>query len=140
MKFCVSLTINIIKFHAIVSNKFVYKLYDKRDDFPFSIVKMPHKDSNIPYRMFYSTIAAETLRICRASSTSNHASSSIQALVARMKGQCADLLQMKNSIRRMINRHQISQKYGMDSNQFFDQIFIWYAGNNFRFWNCIYFL
>ena len=120
-----SFSTNFLDLHIKISNgTFQTSLFDKRDHFGFDITRLPHKDSNIPYRMFYSTIAAESLRICRASSTSNHASSSIQALVARMKRQGADLMQMKYSIRRMINRHHISQKYGMDSNQFFDQIFI----------------
>ena len=44
-------------------NKFNINLYDKRDAFPFQIVRMPHKSSNIPSRFFYSSIGAEVLRI-----------------------------------------------------------------------------
>ena len=36
----------------IVNGKFIYKLYDKRDTFPFFIVRMPHKESNIPQNIF----------------------------------------------------------------------------------------
>ena len=50
-----------IKDHVIYS-----KLFDKRDAFSFSVVRMPYKSSNIPYKMFYATISAEVLRICRA--------------------------------------------------------------------------
>ena len=41
------------------------RLYDKRDAFNFSVVRMAYKCSNIPYKMFYSTISAE-MYICRA--------------------------------------------------------------------------
>ena len=35
------------------------KLYDKRDNFPFSIVRLLFASSNIPSRMFYNCIGAE---------------------------------------------------------------------------------
>ena len=38
----------------IREEKFLISLYDKRDNFPFSIVRMPYLDSNIPSRIFYS--------------------------------------------------------------------------------------
>ena len=51
---------------TIIEGKFVYKLYDKRDAFPFSIVRMPHVDSNIPEVIFYSSLVGEFLEIARA--------------------------------------------------------------------------
>ena len=51
----------------VINNIFVYKLYDKRDAFPFSIVRMPYISSNIPYNIFYNTILSEILRIARCS-------------------------------------------------------------------------
>ena len=38
------------------------QLYDKRDDFPFSLVRMPHLASNIPLKMFYSGFGSEIFR------------------------------------------------------------------------------
>ena len=55
----------------ITNNQFQVGLFDKRDAFPFSIVRMPYKSSNIPSTIFYSSIGAETLRIARASNTPN---------------------------------------------------------------------
>ena len=40
-------------------------LYDKRDNFPFSIVRLLFASSNIPSRMFYNCVGAEILRIGR---------------------------------------------------------------------------
>ena len=45
---------------------FVYKLFDKRDEFPFFIVRMPHISSNIPSYIFYGTVLSEFLRIARS--------------------------------------------------------------------------
>ena len=50
----------------IEDGQFVYKLYDKRDAFPFSIVRMPYLSSNIPKKIFYSALVGEFLRIARA--------------------------------------------------------------------------
>ena len=47
----------------IINNQFDVSLYDKRDDFNFDIVRMPHKSSNIPSNMFYNTINAECLKV-----------------------------------------------------------------------------
>ena len=51
---------------SITDNKFDLCLYDKRVAFPFSIVRMPYRSSNIPVNMLYSSIGAEILRIARA--------------------------------------------------------------------------
>ena len=44
---------------------FVYKLFDKRDAFPFFILRMPYLTSNIPSSIFYGSIFSEFLRIAR---------------------------------------------------------------------------
>ena len=46
----------------IVDGKCVRKLYDKRDSFPFFIVRIPHIDSNMFISMFYSVLVGETYR------------------------------------------------------------------------------
>ena len=56
------------------------KLYDQRDIFKFSVVRMPYKSSNIPQKMFYATIGAEVLRICRTTSNYNSFKNSAQKL------------------------------------------------------------
>ena len=51
---------------TIANNEFVYKLFDKRDNFNFYIVRMPHLSSNIPSTIFYGSILSEFLRIARS--------------------------------------------------------------------------
>ena len=51
---------------VIQNNIFVYKLFDKRDAFPFSMVHMPDLSSNIPSNIFYGSVFSELLWIGRA--------------------------------------------------------------------------
>ena len=51
----------------IKDGKFHFGLFDKRDFFPFSIVRMPDKSSKVPSSIVYSAIDAELLRIARVS-------------------------------------------------------------------------
>ena len=51
---------------TIKEGLFVYKLFDKRDAFPFSIVRMPYVSSNIPESIIYSAMVGEYLRIARS--------------------------------------------------------------------------
>ena len=41
---------------SIVNGKFVYKLFDKRNAFPFFIVRMPDYSGNIPAHVFYGSV------------------------------------------------------------------------------------
>jgi len=52
---------------SVKDNIFVYKLFDKRDAFPFFIVRMPDLSGNIPDHVFYGSVMSEFLRIARAS-------------------------------------------------------------------------
>ena len=116
---------DFLDLHIEIENGiFTTRLFDKRDHFGFNITRLPYRDSNIPNRMFYCSIAAEALRIFRASSTSNNAISSIQSLVTRMVGQGANIPTMKSCISRMINRHQINLKYGVANNSIVNRIFV----------------
>ena len=58
--------------------------FDKRDSFPFSIVRMPDKSSNVPSNIVYSAIGAEPLRIARANNNSESFSKAVKPLFARM--------------------------------------------------------
>ena len=52
----------------IENEEFHTKLFDKRDNFGFSIVKMPFYCPNVPSKLFYGSTRAELLRIFRATS------------------------------------------------------------------------
>ena len=102
---------------------FTTRLFDKRDHFGFNITRLPYRDSNIPARMFYSSIAAECLRICRATTIDKHATSSIKSVVARMVKQGAVMDRTKATVIKLLNRHNISEKFGFKDNSFVNRLF-----------------
>ena len=75
---------------SVIENKFVYKLYDKRDAFPFSIVRMPFLCSNIPRNTFYSALVGEFLRIARATLNLSDFELKSKDLLNRMLNQGGD--------------------------------------------------
>ena len=85
---------------------FDHKLYDKRDAFNFSIVRFPYKESNIPAKMFHSTIGAEILRICRATSSYTSFIQCCKPFILRMTKQGASKRSIQYVINKFINRHQ----------------------------------
>ena len=64
--------------------KFPFGRLDKRDSFPFFIVRMPDKSSNVPSSTVYFVIGAESLGVVRASSNPKSFSTEIKPLLARM--------------------------------------------------------
>ena len=103
---------------SVQDGKFDHKLYDKRDAFNFSIVRFPFKESNIPSKMFHSTIGAEIIRICRATSSYISFLQCCKPFISRMKRQGAKECSTKNVINKFIVRHQDTfNKYQISSSQ-----------------------
>ena len=90
---------------SISDGIFVYKLFDKRDAFPFFIVRMPHLDSNIPKSIFYSALVGEFLRIARSTLNFQDFIDKAKSLVTRMINQGGREVNSTKSIRKIINRH-----------------------------------
>ena len=66
---------------------FHFGLFDKRDSFPFSIVRMSDKSRNVPSSIVYSAIGAESFRIAKASNNPESFSTAIKPLIAHMNRQ-----------------------------------------------------
>ena len=90
---------------TISDNIFIYKLFDKRDAFPFSIVRMPHMDSNIPESTFYSALVGEFLRIARSTLLFEDFVGKAKELCKRMHRQGANIDLMSRRLRKVISRH-----------------------------------
>ena len=67
----------------IKDRKFQFGHFDKRESFPFGIVRMPEKSSNVPSSIVYSATGAESLRIARASNNTASFSIAIKLPIAR---------------------------------------------------------
>ena len=84
---------------------FIYKLFDKRDAFPFSIVRMPHIESNIPENIFYASLVGEFLRIARSTLLYEDFKNKARDLCQRMRKQGAKFDTMSKKLRKVISRH-----------------------------------
>ena len=92
----------------IIDDRFVYKLYDKRDAFPFFIVRMPHLQSNIPKNIFYSALIGEILRIARSTMLLEDFIPKAKDLIDRMISQGAKPFLSKRHLRKIIENHPSS--------------------------------
>ena len=75
----------MVLYIKIRDGRFRFSLFDKRDSFPFPIVRMPDKSSNVPASTVYSAIGAEPLGIAGASNNPESFSTAIKPLIARMR-------------------------------------------------------
>ena len=89
----------------IENRMFVYRLYDKRDDFPFFIVRMPHMSSNIPKSIFYSALVGEFLRIGRSTLKLEHFVPKAKELINRMLSQGANMSICQKMILKIMSKH-----------------------------------
>ena len=98
----------------IVDGVFVYTLFDKRDQFSFFIVRMPHLSSNIPSYIFYGTIFSEILRIARCTLQLDHFIIKAYELYNRMKSQGALNKMFERQILKACRRYpEIFQRYSI---------------------------
>ena len=104
----------------ITEGIFKYKLYDKRDDFPFSIVRMPYKESNIPENIFYSALSGEIIRIGRSTLLKADFLPKIKELIQRIKNQGASYNRIRRTIRKVINKHGDDFKFKVMENEIVD--------------------
>ena len=90
---------------SIVDRKFNMKLFDKRDSFPFDIVRMPYASSNMPSKIFYSSIGAEILRVARATTEKECFCSSSKKLIERMKNQGGKEHRIVKTLNKSFGKH-----------------------------------
>ena len=91
---------------SVVDNRFIYKLYDKRDNFNFFIVRMPQVSSNIPSSVFYGSALSEFLRIARCTLLFEDFCRKAVELFKRMLKQGGDKNTLVNQIKKAYHRHQ----------------------------------
>ena len=72
-----------------------------------NIVRFLYKSSNIPSKMFFATISAEILRICRATSSVVQFIKTSKVFLHRMLRQGEDPLGVKKILVKMINHHAL---------------------------------
>ena len=86
---------------------YVYKLFDKRNDFPFVIVRMPDLSGNIPSHVFYGSVMSEFLRISRCTLLYSDFLPSAISLFKRMINQGGSKDKVSKQIFKAMFRHPI---------------------------------
>ena len=89
----------------IKDGKFHFGLFDKRDSFPFSIVRTPDKSSNVPSSIAYSAFGAESLRIAKARNNPESFSTAIKPLTASVSRQRVSIGKINSSTLKFLNKH-----------------------------------
>ena len=91
----------------IKDGKFHFDLFDKRNSFPFSIIRIPDKSSNVPSSIVHSAIGAESLRIARTTNNPESFSTAIKSLIKRMSRQGVSIGKINSFILKFFNEHQV---------------------------------
>ena len=108
----------------IKNNTFKTSLYDKRDAFPFSIVRMPFLCSNMPSTMFYSSLGAEVLRIGRANNDVTTFFNSTKCIIDRMIKQGGKIYNIIKILKKLYGRHfETFNKFAPTCKIFVDKAF-----------------
>ena len=109
---------------SVSDNKtFLVKPYDKRDSFPFSIVRMPFLCSNIPSKIFYSSMGAEILRMARTTNQKSAFLLSSKRLINRMVNQGANINSVMKTLKKTFGRHfSIFHKFASNSHVFVNEL------------------
>ena len=103
---------------TVKDSQFDVRLYDKRDAFPFKIVRMPHRESNMPSRIFYSSFGAEVLRIARTSTQSKSFFESSKKLLHRMVRQGANKERIVRTLKQNYGRHDVLKQFESNASLF----------------------
>jgi len=97
---------------TISDGVFVYKLYDKRDKFPFFAVHMRDTSSNITSYIFYGTIMSKMIRIAISTLLLHDLIPKMGALFKRMLNQGDDRQKIVNQYKKaIINYSNIFNKF-----------------------------
>ena len=82
------------------------RLFDKRDNFGFDIVRKPFYCSNVPSKIFYGSIGAEFIRISRATSKIEDVTRNCKQLLSQILKQNWQMRRINFSLIKMIKWHQ----------------------------------
>ena len=102
---------------TIENGLFIYKLFDKRDNFPFFIVRMPNLSGNIPSHIFYGSVMSEFLRIARSTLRYSDFLPVCISLYKRMINQGGSKSKLLNQIKKALNRHFSSFDFQKSASQ-----------------------
>ena len=103
----------------IIDNKFVYKSYDKRNDFPFQVINYPDIKGNLPVAPTYGIFTSQLIRFCNINNKVEHLKEDVNLLVQKLLKQNFDMAILKYKYNRFC-RDKIEDwaKFGVDISNF----------------------
>lgn len=95
------------------TNKFDYKLYDKRNDFSFKVISLPNLDSNIPKGAAHSVIYSQVLRFFKATNVYEHFINSLSELRTKMIQQQFSKIGIEKEFKKFFikNKYEVIAKF-----------------------------
>ena len=98
---------------SIDNNKFKTELYDKRNEFSFKVISLPHMDSNVPARSSYGVFTSQVYRLFRANSGITGFYNSTRHLMDKLLKQGFNSGLLKYHLAKFLNKHflEITFKY-----------------------------
>ena len=95
----------------------------KRNSYNFNVMRFPYKSRHIPSKMFFTTISAEVLLICRATSSVVQYIKTSKGSLHLMLRQGEDPLGVKKVFVKMINRHALEfEKYNTNNRDLIQEL------------------
>lgn len=111
---------------SIVCGKFKYQLYDKRQDFPFTVINYPFINGNIPRVPSYGVYLSQIIRFCYLFSESKNLTNAFKVLNKRFMEQGFIKDTLKNKFRLFLAKYpHLWCQFGIDmmSSDYINDIF-----------------
>ena len=104
----------------ISEDKFLTSVYDKRDDFPFSIVQYPSVKSNIPEKILYNVFVSQIVCYIRVCNTLPPLQNRIALLAEKLKKKGAKISLLHVNLKKVIIKYskEVYDKFGLVSAEF----------------------
>ena len=98
---------------TIVDGKFVTKLYDKRDDFTFEIVKYPSMLSNIHSKTVYNVFTSQFVRYSRVCNKLDHLIFCTSKLLKLLILKGCKRSRLLHILRKLLHKHKLVNKFNI---------------------------
>ena len=69
---------------SVIDNRFIHKLYDKRNDFSFNVISLPNLSSNIPIEPTYGVFYSQLVRVLHANNDKKHFIENVEKLMFKL--------------------------------------------------------
>ena len=105
----------------INNGKFIYKSYDKRQDFDFNIINYPDLHGNVPVIPSYGVFTSQLIRFCEINGDTDNFKSDVLSLMQKLVIQNFDITVLKAKFRKFYSTNIIRwSKFGYDIEKFLD--------------------